>query len=380
LASNISVTRRPRLLLGLAGSSCALAIALSAVGRAQTPSPFAPLPLHVESPPDNLSTPEKIALGKLLFWDPILSGGQDVACATCHHPEHGYTDGRPLPIGVGGVGIGPKRTAAGATRLVKRNSPTILNVAFNGLLDASGPFDPTQAPMFWDSRVRGLEAQVLAPIESLEEMRGDHVGDGGGVAAAVARVAGVQQYRELFERAFGAPDAVTALNMSRAIAAFERSLVTTDSRFDRYLRGDKSALTPSEIFGMEAFDKQGCTLCHSGPMLSDYQVHVLGVPDNPAIGARDPGAEQRFAFRTPSLRNLAVTAPYMHGGTFDHVDTVVASFYRRPGNARGVDPLLQRVAVESNSQDITAFLATLNGTFERSIPRRVPSGLPPGGR
>jgi cytochrome c peroxidase len=234
--------------------------------------------------------------------------------------------------------------------------------------------------MFWDSRVRGLEAQVLAPIESLEEMRGDQVAAGGGVAAAVARVAAVRQYQQLFQRAFGGPDAVTAINLSRAIAAFERTLVTTDSRFDRYLRGDKSALTPGEIFGMQAFDKQGCTLCHNGPMLSDYQLHVLGVPDNPAIGGPDPGAGQRFAFRTPSLRNLAVTAPYMHGGTFDYVDTVVASFYRRPGNARGVDPLLQRVAVESNSQDITAFLATLNGTFDRSMPPRVPSGLPPGGR
>jgi cytochrome c peroxidase len=284
---------------------------------------------------------------------------------------------------VGGTGIGPKRTAAGATRLVKRNSPTILDVAFNGLVSTSGassPLDPAQAPMFWDSRVRGLEAQALAPIESLEEMRGDQVAAGTGVAAAVARVAAVRQYQELFQRAFGAPDAVTALNLSRAIAAFERSLVTTDSRFDRYLRGDKTALTASEVFGMEAFDKQGCTLCHNGPMLSDYQVHVLGVPDNPALGGPDPGAEQRRAFRTPTLRNLAVTAPYMHSGTIDYVDTVISGFYRRPGNARGVDPLLQQVFVESNGHDITAFLATLNGTFDRSIPPRVPSGLPPGGR
>jgi cytochrome c peroxidase len=381
VASNIPVTmpstRTPRSLAGLAA---VWAAALVAVGGAQAPSPFAPLPLHVESPADNPSTPEKVALGKLLFWDPILSGAQDIACATCHHPDHGFTDGRALPIGAGGTGIGPKRTVQGRSLLVKRNSPTILNVAFNGLVDASGPFDPSQAPMFWDSRVRGLEAQTLAPIESLEEMRGDQVAAGGGVAAAVARVAAVRQYRDLFQRAFGESDAVNALNLSRAIAAFERSLVTSDSPFDRYLRGDKSALNATEIYGMEAFDKQGCTLCHKGPMLSDYQVHVLGVPDNPAVGTQDPGAEQRLAFRTPTLRNLAYTAPYMHGGTIDHVDTVVADFYRRPGGRRGVDPLLQRVAVESNAHDITAFLATLNGGFDRSIPPRVPSGLRPGGR
>ena len=110
-------------------------------------------------------------------------------------------------------------------------------------------------------------------------------------------------------------------------------------------------------------------------------LHVLGVQDNPALGGRDPGAAaQRFAFRTPSLRNLAYTAPYMHGGIFDHVDTVLAGFYRRPGNAAGVDPLLQQVSVESNANFIVAFLTTMSGTFDRTIPKRVPSGLKPAGR
>lgn len=354
--------------------------ALAATGDAQAPSPFAPLPLHVESPADNPSTPEKVALGKLLFWDPILSGTQDVACATCHHPDHGYADGRDLPVGVGGTGLGPRRAAGSGSLLVKRNSPTILNVAFNGMVDATTHYDPTQAPMFWDSRVRGLEAQALSPIEALEEMRGGQISTGGGVAAAVARVAAVPEYQTLFRQVFGGDDAVNAVNMSRAIAAFERSLVSSDSRFDRYLRGETSALTAVELFGMEAFDKQGCTLCHRGPMLSDYQVHVLGVADNRALAGPDEGADGRAAFRTPSLRNLAVTAPYMHGGTIPFVDTVVADFYRRPGNNPRVDPLLQQVAVESNASFITAFLATLNGTFDRSIPTRVPSGLTPGGK
>lgn len=377
--SNVAVAIRPaHMSIGVA-SAALFIVAMAATGGAQAPSPFAPLPLHVESPPDNPSTPEKIALGRLLFWDPILSGNGDVACATCHHPEHGYADGRELPVGVDGTGLGPKRTAGSGSLLVKRNSPTILNVAFNGLVDPAAHYDPTQAPMFWDSRVRGLEAQALEPIESLEEMRGGQVAPGGGVAGAVARVAAVVEYRDLFQRAFGGADAVNATNLGRAIATFERSLVTTDSRFDRHLRGDTNALNAIELFGMEAFDKQGCTLCHRGPMLSDYEVHVLGVPDNRALGGPDSGADGRGAFRTPTLRNLAVTGPYMHGGTFPFVDTVVADFYRRPGNAR-VDPLLLQVAVESNANFITAFLATLNGTFDRSIPERVPSGLPPGGR
>lgn len=380
LVSNVAVAiPYARTTFGRLVAVWVLTVALVATGGAQSPSPFAPLPLHVESPADNPSTPEKVALGKLLFWDPILSGTQDVACATCHHPDHGYTDGRDLPIGVGGTGLGPKRNMGSDSLLVKRNSPTILNVAFNGLVDVSVPYDPAQAPMFWDSRVRGLEAQALVPLESLEEMRGGHIAMGGGVAGVVARVAAVAEYQDLFRGAFGGTDAVNAANLGRAIAAFERSLITTDAPFDRYLRGDTTALTEVERFGMEAFDKQGCTLCHRGPMLSDYQVHVLGVPDNRAIGGADTGADGRGAFRTPSLRNLAVTAPYMHGGTIPFVDTVVADFYRRPAGPR-VDPLLQQVSVESNGSFITAFLRTLNGTFDRSIPARVPSGLTPGGR
>ncbi len=354
-------------------------------GLPQVSAAFAPLPTHIPAPADNPSTPEKVALGKLLFWDPILSGAQDIACATCHHPSFGYADGRDLPIGTGGQGLGPERVMRGPHTLVKRNSPTVLNVAFNGLVDPADAFDPSQAPMFWDSRVRGLEAQALAPIESLEEMRGGQVPDGGGVAAAVARVAAVSQYRGLFERAFGGADAVNAQNLSRAIAAFERSLVSADSPFDRYLRGDLSALKPSEIRGMQIFDAQGCTGCHKGPMLSDYQLHVIGAPDHPAIGARDAGAGAGFAFRTPSLRNLAHTAPYFHSGRFEHLDTAVGLYRRLPAAGSPVgrerlDPLVLRVNLESGLYDIAEFLGTLNGTFDRSIPSRVPSGLRPGGR
>lgn len=393
-----------RTALSLAGSALVLSVSMAAGPAAQEPSPFAALPLRVEDPPDNPSTPGKVALGRLLFWDPILSGGQDIACATCHHPKFGYTDGRDLPIGTGGKGVGPERTFPGANRpIVKRNSPTILNVAFNGI-DATGHVDPSTAPMFWDSRTRSLEAQALGPIDSLEEMRGGQVEGGGAVKAAVARIARVKQYQDLFQRAFPGPDAVTAVNMARAIAAFERTLVTTDTRFDRYMRGDHSAMTEQEVRGMVAFDNHGCTLCHKGPMLSDYALHVIGVTDNSALGAYDPGAEQRFAFRTPALRNLEYTAPYMHSGLI--VDLIgVAGFYKTIGGGAGLllhfpkpividghvvlgspvgrdalDPLLRRVNADNQLDEIVAFLGTLNGTFDRTIPSRVPSGLRPGGR
>jgi cytochrome c peroxidase len=167
--------------------------------------------------------------------------------------------------------------------------------------------------MFWDARAHGLEAQALVPLESLEEMRGPHVPEGRGVAEAVRRVSRVKEYRSLFTRAFGSSAAVTAENLSRAIAAFERTLITTDAPFDRYLRGDHTALSEVQLQGMASFESHGCIQCHYGPMLSDYKFHVLGVSDNPKLGAWDPGADHRFAFRTPTRRKLKSTGPYMHG-------------------------------------------------------------------
>jgi cytochrome c peroxidase len=390
-----------RLVAGLAAGVMILCLASP---RAEPASPFAALPLQVESPVSNPSTPAKVALGRLLFWDPILSGAQDIACATCHHPVHGYADGRDLPIGTGGKGMGPARIYPGGINpLVKRNSPTVLNVAFNGI-DTGGHVSPDEAPMFWDSRTRGLEAQALAPIESLEEMRGatDHEGDG--VAGAVARLRRVRRYRDLFREAFGAADAVNAVNLSRAIAAFERSLVTSDAPFDRYLRGDRTALSVPELRGMTAFVEHGCTQCHKGAMLSDYQLHVLGVSDNSKLGAADPGAEGRFAFRTPTLRNLAYTAPYMHSGLIKDIGSAVGFYKEVGGGAPGLlhfdqprmigghrvlgspvgrealDPLLRQVSVNSELNELVAFLGSLNGSFDRSVPARVPSGLKPGGR
>ena len=380
----------------------ALGVTPKATPRAQEPPTFGALPAHAESPPDNPTTPEKVALGRLLFWDPILSGSEDIACATCHHPDFGYTDGRDLPIGTGGRGLGPKRIfPGGPAPLVKRNSQTILNVAFNGI-DMNGRVNPAGAPMFWDARAHGLEAQALVPLENLEEMRGPKVPEGRGVAEAVRRVSRVKEYRALFARAFGSSDAVSAENVARAIAAFERTLVTTDAPFDRYLHGDHTALTDVQVRGMQAFESHGCIQCHSGPMLSDYKFHVLGVSDNPKLGAWDPGVDHRFAFRTPTLRNLKYTGPYMHSGLLGSVLDVIG-FYRIAGTGNGfvhfdaptlfngrlllaspvardqVDPLVRQLVVIQRIDDVADFLDSLNGTFDRTIPARVPSGLRPAG-
>jgi cytochrome c peroxidase len=367
------------------------------------------LPTQAPAPPENPTTPEKVALGRLLFWDPLLSGQKDVSCATCHHPDTGYAETLDLSIGTGGVGLGASRTfATGATaRPVKRNSQTVLNTAFNGM-SVTGAHTPAAAPMFWDLRVNSLEAQALEPIKAADEMRGNAIPEHLAIETVVSRLDRIPEYRDHFQRAFGGSSPVTATNMARAIAAFERTLVTANAPFDRYMRGDTTAMTAAQVRGMNRFQTIGCARCHSGPMFSDFTAHVLGVPDNPKLPAPDTGANNQYAFRTASLRNLAYTAPYMHNGTFATLQDVVA-FYDRAsrgggrggrggggGGGRGgrggasvnpnvaradLDPLLRQLNMRGGrNNDLVAFLEALSDPgFDRTVPERVPSGLKVGG-
>ena len=310
---------------------------VATAGRSSTAAQarLAALPAEPTAPADNPSTPERVALGRLLFWDPILSGQKDVACATCHHPAFGYSDGLDLSIGANGAGLGPARAfvPGHAPRPVKRNSQTVLNVAFNGLT-AGGDSIPAAAPMFWDLRVRSLEAQALEPIKALEEMRGGAYPEDRAVPAVVSRLNAIPEYRRLFARAFAGSTPVNDGNLGRALAAFQRTLVAANAPFDRYMRGDTTALNPDQVRGMERFQSAGCINCHSGPMFSDFATHVLAVPDNPKLAESDSGVNKTYAFRTPSLRNLSVTAPYMHNGVFATLPDVV-NFYQRISRGGG---------------------------------------------
>ena len=333
------MSRQRQLALVLLVSGMTTILAIVGASRASAQARFAALPLAAPAPADNPTTPERVALGRLLFWDPVLSGQKDVACATCHHPAFGYSDGLDLSIGANGVGLGTARAfAAGhASRLVKRNSQTVLNVAFNGLT-ASADSTPAAAPMFWDLRVQSLEAQALEPLKALEEMRGGAYPEDGAIAAVVARLTTIAEYRRLFARAFGGGNtAVNQDNLGRALAAFQRTLVAANAPFDRYMRGDTTALSPEQVRGMERFQSTGCINCHSGPMFSDFATHVLGVPDNAKLPESDSGANQTYAFRTASLRNLSSTAPYMHNGVFATLPEVINFYARlsRGGGRRG---------------------------------------------
>jgi cytochrome c peroxidase len=239
----------------------------------------------------------------------------------------------------------------------------------------------------------------LEPLKALEEMRGSAYPEDGAIPAVLARLNTIPEYRRLFAAAFDRDQAVDERNLARALAAFQRTLVAGNSPFDRYMRGDSTALSPEQVRGMERFQSAGCINCHSGPMLSDFSTHVLGVPDNPKLPQSDSGADSTYAFRTPSLRNLSVTAPYMHNGAFATLPEVIDFYQRisrgggRGGNRGGrglnlrvsreqIDPLARRLNMRGRGQrDLIAFLRSLDDLgFDRTIPDGVPSGLPVGGR
>ena len=349
------------------------------------------LPIVFTSPADNPATPEKIELGRALFYDPILSGHKDVACASCHHPEYGYAEGLDVSIGVGGQGLGETRTfgSAGDIPFVRRNAHTILNTAFNGI-DAQGTYDPQRAPMFWDLRVASLERQALEPIKTLEEMRGHAYPAHLALDSVVNRLRAIPRYQQWFGKVFGGAPAIDSINLGKALAAFERSLVANNSRFDQYMRGDKTALSSTELEGYQAFIKTGCNKCHNGPMFSDFKVHVLGVTDNEKLGQSDAGTDHTYAFRTPSLRNLRYTDPYMHSGTLRTVEQVL-EFYEDMSGADRLNPHVKPEQLDPIARDmnvhfkdirpIAEFLnyALNDDGFDRKIPPRVPSGLPVGG-
>lgn len=350
----------------------------------------APLPDRAATPSDNQPSPAKEELGRLLFWDPILSGDKDVACATCHHPDFGYAENLDISIGVNGVGLGSLRhfNQDNSIPFVARNSQSVLNSAFNGM-DEDGDYDPSAAPMFWDVRASSLEEQALLPIMTFEEMRGLHYAEDEILDEVVSRLQSIAEYQTLFTEAFDQFGAVNAENIGKALAAFQRTLIATDSAYDRYIAGDTNAMTSQQIEGMHAFESVGCAECHSGPMFSDFQVHVLGVPDNTKLPESDQGLNQSYAFRTPSLRNLEFTAPYMHSGVFSNLQQVLR-FYnggrrggqRNPAVGRNDRDILFRRLDDVNDHDreIIAFLNALNDdNFDKTVPNEVPSGLPVGG-
>ena len=336
------------------------------------------LPTEIPTPATNPSRPEAVTLGRLLFWDPILSGQRDVACATCHHPDFAYSDGLDVSVGVGGRGIGPSRAQHTGALRTRRNSQTVLGTAWNGI-SAFASTTAERAPMFWDHRMTSLELQALEPIKSDVEMRGTTYSESTIIDEVVARLKAIPEYRDRFRLAFGdgADGGVSAVHLAQALSAFQRTLVPINSSFDRFMAGDDAAMSPAQLRGLRGFLANGCARCHSGPMFSDYQLHQLPVVARAGDPVDDGDGQRRF--RTPSLRMVTRTAPYMHNGSLATLDDVLAFYDDLPVIT---DPLLEGVEppIGGGSKDLLLFFEALSdGEFDRQVPTAVPSGLPPGG-
>ncbi|HNE04072.1 MAG TPA: cytochrome c peroxidase, partial [Anaerolineales bacterium] len=303
---------------------------------------------------ENPTTPEKVELGRLLFFDPVLSQNNDMSCASCHHPDMGFTDGNAQAIGADGEAL-------------PRSAMSLWNVAYN-------------TTFFWDGRAASLEKQMETPLTSVDEM-------GSSPDDIVAEIKAIPEYVDLFEKAFGSSDAVTFENVTYAIAAFERSLVTNNSPFDRYAAGDVNALTPSQRRGLGLFRSAAtrCFECHAAPTFADESFSVTGVPDLPG----QPHDEGRKAiepsgldgaFKAPTLRNIALTAPYMHNGVFNTLEEVVDFYAKGGGRDAGVADVDIHVLgfelTEQEKADLVNFLYALTDESNLpEIPTSVPSGL-----
>jgi cytochrome c peroxidase len=310
---------------------CVAASCRSAPYRVVTPlglDVFAPVP---ESNPLSRGS---VALGKRLFFDALLSADRSVSCASCHQPGHAFSDTVAHSLGAHG-------------RSGRRNAPSLLNAAY-------------RSAFFWDGRAASLEEQVLQPIEDTLEMDVS-------LDDLERRLRGQADYRTAFRHSFGDP---TRENVARALASYVRSLRSGDAPIDRFRHGDTTALAPLARRGYELFvGRAGCTHCHVGPLFTDDDFHNTGV----AVGSADVGRfavtreeRDRGRFRTPSLRNVARTAPYMHDGSLRTLDQVI-EFYSGGGRANpNLDPLVRPLRLTADErQALVAFLESLSsGTVD----------------
>ncbi len=292
-------------------------------------------------PPDNPPTAETVALGKTLFMSPLLSADGSLSCASCHNPQLAFTDRQPVSTGVRG-------------QKGKRNAPTILNAAYN-------------ADQFWDGRARTLEDQASGPMINSVEMGHSLEGVEKSVVANAEMVA-------LFKQAYGPRVRITVDLMSKAIASYERTLVSGNSPFDRFaFKGQLDALTGRARNGLKIFSdpaKGNCVVCHTidekYALFSDQKFHNLGVGLSPAGELTDLGKE-KGKFRTPILRNVALTAPYMHDGSLKTLKEVV-DFYVGGGNA---NPYLDREIkalshlTKEEREDLVSFMESLTGEMPK---------------
>lgn len=327
------------------------ALALTAVSLSASASEWQALPAKAPEPANNPSSPAKVELGKMLFHDVRLSANGALSCNSCHNVMYSGEDNRAGSIGI--------RNQVGA-----RTAPTVWNAAFSSV-------------MFWDGRAPSLEEQARGPVTSPGEMGMKSWDD------VVARLKAMPEYVKGFSAAFGSPDSVSADNAVKAIAAYERTLITPNSPYDKYVNGDKSALTDQQVKGMKTFAELGCVGCHSGPAFNGpslpegtgfyqkFPTFENGVLEAQYRFSQDEGrfeatknvADKHF-FKVPTLRNIALTAPYFHNGSVKTLEDAV----RVMGKTQ-----LNRDITPEQAADVAAFLNGLTGEFPKIEMPRLPA-------
>jgi len=301
------------------------------------------------------TSPEQAELGRMLFFDPILSKNQDMSCATCHNPSLGFSDGLQTAQGSDGNSL-------------TRNTMSLWNAGY-------------ETDLFWDGRAKSLEEQMSVPLHAQNEMAGSD-------EETISRLKAIPEYVDLFNKAYGnGSDTITIENMQAAIAAFERTLISKDSPFDKYAAGQFDALTAQQRRGLNLFRSAStrCFECHAAPTFSNDNFFVTGVADL-AGQAHDAGRAavandgQDGAFKSPTLRNVALTAPYMHNGSLATLEDVIDFYANGGGMDAGidVDRHIGKIDLsDQDKQDLVVFLYAL--TDENALPQipaSVPSGLP----
>ncbi|MCT2532605.1 cytochrome-c peroxidase [SAR92 clade bacterium H231] len=304
-------------------------------------------------------SPQQIDLGRLLFFDPVLSGNKDLSCANCHNPAKGFSDGMARSVGASG-------------QLHPRSAPTLWNSAF-------------LKSLLWDARADSLEQQALGPLFSELEMANTP-------EQLMANLNQVDAYPELFTQAFpNSEDAMVIANITTALTAFQSSLISLNSPYDRYAHGDSKALNPEQLEGLNVFRSfvARCSQCHTPPLFTNQQVAVIGTPE-PEGMPRDIGAQATFGaerlrggFKVPTLRNIALTAPYMHSGRFATLREATEFYTKGRGHAvpEGEELLLHWHISEPNLTPseldrLVDFMGALSDeSFMPEIPQQVPSGL-----
>jgi len=309
-------------------------------------------PTEVPQPKDNRLTPERIELGKLLYFDTRLSKDNTISCATCHHPKSGWTDLNPTSKAVGFEGrVGP------------RNSPVVLNTAY-------------QRHQFWDGRAKSLEAQALGPIEADVEMNMP-------LTELIPKLNKIKGYVVLFEAAYPG-EGLTKKSLAKAIASFERTVVSTESAFDRYAKGDQKAMSKEAKEGFALFKgKAKCTACHDGFNFTDGSFHNIGLNDGELQG-KELGrynVKARAAWygvmKTPTLRDITKSAPYFHDGsvkTLEEATAICSSGGRYENGVKNrSDAMKDRGLSKTELDKIVSFMKALTGPdLDIKIPTKFP--------